>query len=163
MKVFVLFFITFILLILDTSFIVFFDFNNYYPSVLSLCFFIYCLNNEKYGITCLALFIGFLQDVFFYNGFGINIFLNLVIGLSLYFLSVKYNRSNYMLSVFLISCVSLVKSFLVIIYMNIVFKVNILIVTLLYEFIYTFILLLFMYPIFNSIFKSKLFKKMLEF
>ncbi len=163
MKVLILSFITFVFLILDTSFIVFFDFNNYYPSIVSLYFFVYSLNDEKYGITFFALFVGFLQDIFFNNGFGVNIFLNLVLGLLVYYLSVKYNKNKYILSVFLISGVSLLKSFLVIIYMNIAFGINIHIVKLVYEFVYTFVLLLFMYPIFNIMFRSKLFRKILEF
>lgn len=163
MKVLILSFITFVFLILDTSFIVFFDFNNYYPSILSLYFFVYSLNDEKYGITFFALFVGFLQDIFFNNGFGVNIFLNLVLGLLVYYLSVKYNKNKYILSVFLIAGVSLLKSFLVIIYMNIAFGINIHIVKLVYEFVYTFVLLLFMYPIFNIMFRSKLFRKILEF
>lgn len=163
MKVLILSFITFVFLILDTSFIVFFDFNNYYPSIVSLYFFVYSLNDEKYGITFFALFVGFLQDIFFNNGFGVNIFLNLVLGLLVYYLSVKYNKNKYILSVFLITGVSLLKSFLVIIYMNIAFGINIHIVKLVYEFVYTFVLLLFMYPIFNIMFRSKLFRKILEF
>lgn len=163
MKVLILSFITFVFLILDTSFIVFFDFNNYYPSIVSLYFFVYSLNDEKYGITFFALFVGFLQDIFFNNGFGVNIFLNLVLGLLVYYLSVKYNKNKYILSVFLIAGVSLLKSFLVIIYMNIAFGINIHIVKLVYEFVYTFVLLLFMYPIFNIMFRSKLFRKILEF
>lgn len=163
MKVLVLSFITFVFLVLDTSFAIFFDFNDWYPSIVSLYFFIYSLNNEKYGITFFALFVGFLQDIFFYNGFGVNIFLNLVIGCIVHYLSVKYNKNKYILSIFLVASASLLKSFLVIIYMNIAFGVNIYIVKLLYEFVYTFVVLLFMYPIFNSMFKSKLFRKTLEF
>ena len=163
MKVLVLSFITFVFLVLDTSFAIFFDFNDWYPSIVSLYFFIYSLNNEKYGITFFALFVGFLQDIFFYNWFGVNIFLNLVIGFIVHYLSVKYNKNKYILSIFLVASASLLKSFLVIIYMNIAFGVNIYIVKLLYEFVYTFVVLLFMYPIFNSMFKSKLFRKTLEF
>lgn len=163
MKVLVLSFITFVFLVLDTSFAIFFDFNDWYPSIVSLYFFIYSLNNEKYDITFFALFVGFLQDIFFYNGFGVNIFLNLVIGFIVHYLSVKYNKNKYILSIFLVASASLLKSFLVIIYMNIAFGVNIYIVKLLYEFVYTFVVLLFMYPIFNSMFKSKLFRKTLEF
>lgn len=163
MKVLVLSFITFVFLVLDTSFIVFFDFNNYYPSIVSLYFFIYSLNSERYDITFFALFVGFLQDIFLNNGFGVNIFLNLVIGLLVYYLSIKYNRNKYILSIFLIASASLLKSFLSIIYMNIAFGINIHMIKLLYEFVYTFVLLLFMYPIFNVMFKSKLFRKILEF
>ena len=79
MKVLVLSFITFVFLVLDTSFAIFFDFNDWYPSIVSLYFFIYSLNNEKYGITFFALFVGFLQDIFFYNGFGINILLSFLV------------------------------------------------------------------------------------
>lgn len=163
MKIFILCLITIILLVLDTSFIPFLGFNNYYPSLLSIYCCVYCFNNEKYNVTLFTVFVGFFQDVFFYNGFGINIFLNLIIGLILSKLSNKYNKNKFILSTLLITFSLLLKSLLITLYVNIALKINVNVIKFYYEFLYTFILVLFTYPLFNSIFKSKLFEKKLEF
>lgn len=163
MKHFVLFMIAIVLFILDTSFMPYMSFKNFYPSLLTLYFFIYCLNNEKYSITFFALYIGLIQDIFFNNSFGLNIFLNLSIGLILLCLSNKFNKDKYILSIFVVTVVSVFKSFVIVIYVFIFLKINANIIGMFYEFIYTFVMLIIIYPIFNAMFKSRLFKKTLEF
>ena len=163
MRIFVLCLTEIVLLVLDKSFIPFFDFNGYYPSLFALYFCVYSLNNEKYNVTLFSIFVGFFQDVFFYNGFGINILLNLIVGLILSKLSNKYNKNKFIVYVLLITFSLMFKSLLITLYINIVLKININVSVFYYEFLYTFVLVLFMYPIFNSIFKSKLFEKKLEF
>lgn len=163
MKIFILFLITFILSILDVSLIPFFDFNGFYPSLLSLYLFVYSINMEKYDIVFYSLLVGFFQDLFCYNGFGLNIFFNLVLGLTLFYLSAKYNKSKYVLSVLIIVSFAVLKNFFIALYMNLFLNTNIKFFMFIYDFIYTFILMLFLYPIFNSIFKSKLFRRGLEF
>ncbi len=163
MRIFVLCLTEIVLLVLDTSFIPFFDFNGYYPSLLTIYYCVYSLNNEKYNVTLFSFFVGFFQDVFFYNGFGINILLNLIVGLILSKLSNKYNKNKFIVYVLLITFSLMFKSLLITLYINIVLKININVSVFYYEFLYTFVLVLFMYPIFNSIFKSKLFEKKLEF
>lgn len=163
MKYFILFIVTFILSILDTSFMPYMSFGDFYPSLLTLYFFIYCLNNDKYSITFFSLYVGVIQEVFFNNSFGLNIFLNLSIGLMMLYLSNKFNSHKYILSVFVVTAVSMFKNLLISMYVFIFLKINISIIGMFHEFIYTFIIVLFIYPISNVIFKSKFFKKTLEF
>lgn len=163
MKFFILFIITLFLFVIDISVMPNFKLINYYPSLLTMCFFIYCLINDKYEITYLAIFVGFVQEIFFHSIFGINIFLNLCIGLGLFKMVNKYNSKNHILSIFFLLMSLFVKNFFIRIYMFIVFKINAVTLNLFYEFIYTLLLLLFVYPIFNVLFRSKLFKKTLEF
>lgn len=163
MKIFILCLITCILSILDVSLMPFFDFRGFYPSLLTLYFFVYSVNVEKYDIVFYSLLIGFFQDLFCHNGFGLNIFLNLVLGLNLCYLSVKYNKSKYILSVLIIVSFAVLKNLFISVYMNLFFNTNINFLMFIYDFIYTFVLMLFLYPMFNSIFKSKLFRKGLEF
>lgn len=163
MKYCILFIITFILAILDTSFMPHMSIGNFYPNLLTLYFFIYCLNNEKYSITFFAVYVGFIQEIFFNNSFGVNIFLNLSMGLILLYLSNKYNKNKYILSVFIITVVCMFKNLLVSLYVFIFLGVNVGIFRILNEFTYTFIILLFLYPISNVVFRSKFFRKALEF
>lgn len=163
MKVFILILISIILLIFDVSLLPFFGIGEIYSSSLSIYFFIYCVNNEKYGIVFLSLFVGFLQDIFFHNIFGVNMMLNMIIGVVLYFISIKCNRNRKLFYIFIISFASIVKSLLIILYLLISSKINFNVFDLAYEFAHAFLLSLFMYPVFNSMFNNKLFKKILEF
>lgn len=163
MKVLVLFLITFFLSVFDVSLMPFFDFKGFYPSLLSLYFFVYSMNSEKYNIVYFSVLVGFFQDLFFFNGFGINIFLNLVMGLSLFYLSIKYNKSKYILSVLIVVSFAVLKNIFISLYMNLFFNVNFVLIKFVYDFLYTFTLMLLLYPIFNNMFKSKLFRKGLEF
>lgn len=163
MKIFVLILISTVLLILDTSFLPFFSFDGFYSSLLTVCFFVYCVNNEKYNIVLFSLFTGFLQDVAFYNGFGINILLNLIGGVVLYFISVKCNRNRKFIYILIISFMTVLKSLSMVMYAAVFFGINFNVMGVVCEFIHAFLLSLFMYPMFNSIFNSKIFKKVLEF
>ncbi len=163
MKVFVLCLVTFILSVFDISLMPSFDFRGFYPSLLSLYFFVYSMNSEKCNIVYFSVLVGFFQDLFFSNGFGMNIFLNLVMGLSLFYLSVKYNKSKYIVSVLIVVSFAVLKNIFISLYMNLFFNVNLILAKFVYDFLYTFVLMMLLYPIFNNMFKSKLFRKGLEF
>lgn len=163
MKAFVLLSIVLFLFIVDISVMPNFRLMNYYPSILILFFYVYCFENNKYEIICLSIFVGFMQEVFFHNIFGINIFLNLCIGLILFNLANKYSSRNYILCIFFLLTASFIRNLFIRIYMFLIFGISIGALNLFYEFIYTLLLLLFVYPIFNILFRSRLFKKTLEF
>lgn len=151
------------LFVIDVSVMPNFALNNFYPSLLSMCFFIYCLINEKYEIMFLSLFVGFMQEIFFHKIFGINIFLNLCIGLIISKVVKKFSFKSHVAYIFLLTIALIARDFLIRLYMFIVFGINFNGLNLLGEFIYTFLLLVFVYPTFNVLFRSKLFKKTLEF
>ncbi len=162
MKLVIVILLTFILLVVDVSFLPFFRFDGVYSSALTIFIFVYCMNNEKYGITCLSLFSGFLQDVYFHNVIGVNMLLNLVLGNVVYLLSTKCNKNKHVFYIFIISILHVCRGMFINLYL-VVMGYSISLLNIFYEFLHVFVLSLFMYPMLNGIFKSKLFKKALEF
>ncbi|MEG2353706.1 MAG: rod shape-determining protein MreD [Clostridium sp.] len=67
------------LLVLDNTIIPMMDINNYYPSLLFIFVVIYSIINGPIDAVILGAFSGILQDVYFFNGIGINAFINLLI------------------------------------------------------------------------------------
>ena len=111
MKFLLLFIIGIFFFLLDISVIPLFTINGSYTSLTSVYFFICCMNIEKYEIVYFSVVIGFLQDVFFINGFGVNIFLNIILGVLFYYVSIKYNKNKYFLSVLIVSIFCIFKIF----------------------------------------------------
>ncbi|AID44360.1 Rod shape-determining protein MreD [Candidatus Arthromitus sp. SFB-mouse-NL] len=121
------------------------------------------MNIEKYEIVYFSVVIGFLQDVFFINGFGVNIFLNIILGVLFYYVSIKYNKNKYFLSVLIVSIFCIFKSFITNIFLMIFLGVGISGLYMIYELIYIFVFSAFLYLFLGRIFKGRLFKKSLEF
>ena len=67
------------LAILDNSLIPFFAIKGGYPSLLFTFAIAYSLVNKREKTIFIGVISGILQDVFFFNGFGINCFLNLLL------------------------------------------------------------------------------------
>lgn len=155
--------ISIFLFIIDISCMPFFNVYGVYPSLLNIYFFIYCMNMEKYEIFYFSVIIGFLQDIFFYNGFGVNVLLNIILGIIFYYVSMKYNKNKYLLSIFIVSSLSVIKSFLINVFLKISFGMDMNILGLFYELIYSIFVSIFIYAVLDKFFKSKLFKKTLEF
>ncbi len=163
MKFLIIFISSIFLFILDISFMPFFDINGFYPSLLIIYFIIFCINSDKDEIFYFSIFSGFMQDIYFGNGFGLNIFLNIILGVLCYYVATKYNRNKYFLSVFIISIIYILKSLLISGYLFLFFGIDISILKFIIEFIYLFILVSCFYPLVDKLFKSKLWKKSLEF
>lgn len=78
-RILVVFSLSLLFLILDNSFIPFISIKGYYPSLLflfSICFSI--ISGPEDGLW-VGIFTGALQDLYFSNGFGINILTNMLI------------------------------------------------------------------------------------
>ena len=163
MKFLLLFIICIFFFLLDISVIPLFTINGSYTSLTSVYFFICCMNIEKYEIVYFSVVIGFLQDVFFINGFGVNIFLNIILGVLFYYVSIKYNKNKYFLSVLIVSIFCIFKSFITNIFLMIFLGVGISGLYMIYELIYIFVFSAFLYLFLGRIFKGRLFKKSLEF
>lgn len=71
--------ISIVLVILDNSFVPFFAVKGSYPSLLFTFAIAYSLINGKKKATFIGAFSGILQDIFFFQGFGINSLLNLLL------------------------------------------------------------------------------------
>ncbi|MDI9219004.1 MULTISPECIES: rod shape-determining protein MreD [Clostridium] len=79
MKKWVLILISLVLLILDNSLIPFFAIKGAYPSLLFVFAIAYSIINGKSEAVFIGVMTGLMQDVFFYNGFGINALINMLI------------------------------------------------------------------------------------
>jgi rod shape-determining protein MreD len=77
-KTLVLFLISIILSILDNTLVHFIAIHGYFPSFLFAFIILYSINNEGWQVVGLGIFAGFLQDVFFLHGFGINMLTNML-------------------------------------------------------------------------------------
>lgn len=77
MKKIYLVIISIVLLILDTSLVPFFSIKGIYPSLLFVFAIAYSIINGKKEGVIIGLLSGALQDIFFFQGFGINILVNM--------------------------------------------------------------------------------------
>lgn len=67
------------LAILDNSIIPFFSIHEAYPSLLFVFAIAYSLVNKREKSVFIGVVTGILQDIYFFNGFGVNCFLNLLL------------------------------------------------------------------------------------
>ena len=67
------------LAILDNSIIPFFSIRGGYPSLLFTFAIAYSLVNKREKSVFIGVVSGVIQDIFFFNGFGVNCFLNLLL------------------------------------------------------------------------------------
>jgi rod shape-determining protein MreD len=66
-------------LILDSTLVPFFAIRGYYPSLLLLFAIFYSIINGSWDGLWIGIFSGILQDIYFFNGFGVNAFSNMLI------------------------------------------------------------------------------------
>lgn len=78
-RVLVLIFLSLLLLILDNAVVPFFAIKGFYPSLLFLFAVCYSIVNGTWEALWFGIFTGVLQDVYFFNGFGVNTLLNMLI------------------------------------------------------------------------------------
>lgn len=79
MKKWVLILISLVLLILDNSLIPFLAIKGAYPSLLFVFAIAYSIINGRSEAVVIGVISGLMQDIFFYNGFGINALINMII------------------------------------------------------------------------------------
>ncbi|BAK80891.1 hypothetical protein [Candidatus Arthromitus sp. SFB-rat-Yit] len=163
MRFVVLFVLSVFFFILDISLIPIIATNGVYTSLANIYFLMCCMNIEKHEVVYFSLIIGFFQDIFFTNGFGFNIFLNISLGILFYYVAMKCNKNKYFLSVSIISIFSALRSLITSIFLSIFLGIGINWLYLIYELIHIFIFSAFIYLLLNKMFKGKLFRKSLEF
>ena len=78
MKKWVLILISLVLLILDNSLIPFLAIKGAYPSLLFVFAIAYSIINGRSEAVVIGVISGLMQDIFFYNGFGINALINML-------------------------------------------------------------------------------------
>lgn len=78
-KVFVLFLISVLFLVLDNALVPFFSIRGAYPSLLFVFALCYSIISGSWGAVFIGVFSGLLQDVYLINGLGINMLINMLI------------------------------------------------------------------------------------
>ena len=102
------------LVILDNSLVPFFSIKGVYPSLLFVFVIAYSLVNSKERSIFVGVISGVLQDVFFFNGFGVNSLLNLLLCLLASFIGsgiIKSKRLIPVVSMFFITVVKYIAVF----------------------------------------------------
>ncbi|WP_160687267.1 rod shape-determining protein MreD [Clostridium sp. C2-6-12] len=79
MEKFIIVLVSIVLLILDNSLMPFFSINGACPSLLFVAAIAYSMINGKEKAVFAGVVSGILQDIFFFNGFGVNSLLNLLL------------------------------------------------------------------------------------
>ncbi|MBE6071298.1 MAG: rod shape-determining protein MreD [Clostridium butyricum] len=151
MEKLILVLISIVFLILDNSFAPFFAINGAYPSLLLTFAIAYSILKKKEDAVFIGVISGMLQDIFFYNGFGINSLLNLflcilasIIGESI----VKNKRLIPTLSMFVITIVKFFGLVIVLYFMDISIDINI--IKLIIMSVYNSIIMFFFYKIISK-------------
>lgn len=79
MKKIFLVFICLVLFIVDNTIVPFFNINTYYPSILFIFGLCYSIINGKWEALWIGVLTGVLQDIYFFQGFGINSLVNMIV------------------------------------------------------------------------------------
>lgn len=122
MKNVILVLIAIILLVLDNSFTPFIEIKGAYPSLLFIFSISYSIiKGEKEGIK-IGVISGLLQDIFFFNGFGVNALINMlicyvagIVGKGIW----KEKKLIPMITMFLASIVKVIGVYLLMYFLNI--------------------------------------------
>jgi rod shape-determining protein MreD len=78
-KVVILTILIFVLEVLDNTMVPFMAMYGYYPSLLFLFVICYSLINDRWSALKVGLISGAVQDLFFINGFGVNMLINMLL------------------------------------------------------------------------------------
>jgi rod shape-determining protein MreD len=111
-----------VLLILDNSLIPFFSINGACPSLLFVAAIAYSMINGKEKAVFAGVVSGILQDIFFFNGFGVNSLLNLLLCIFAAQIGsgiVKSKRMIPVVSIFIITMIKYVGVFIIFYIVNV--------------------------------------------
>lgn len=119
MKKWVVILISIVLLILDNSLMPFLGIRGAFPSLLFVFAISYSIINGAKEATMIGVFSGLLQDIFFYNGMGINSFSNLILCVLAAFIGENIFKSKKLIPVLTMLLVSTIKVGLVYVFIKI--------------------------------------------
>lgn len=143
-KVFTLSALTLLFLILDNGLVPFFAIKTYYPSLLFVFIISYAIIYGSFEGLWLGLIAGILQDIYFFNGFGINGFTNMLMCVLAGFIGNNIFKEKSLIPVVTNFILSLLKGVMVIIICYLIGKyVNIKMV--IYQGLYNMIISIFIY------------------
>lgn len=110
------------LVMLDNSLVPFFSIKGAYPSLLFTFAIAFSLLNGKEKAVFIGVVSGLLQDIFFFNGFGVNSLLNLFLCLLVSFIGagiIKTKRLIPVVSIFFITIIKCAGIFVIFYLLNI--------------------------------------------
>lgn len=113
MKRVVLIGVAIILLVLENAVLPFYSFRGAYPSLLFVFAIAYSIINGKKEAVFIGIVTGFLQDIFFFQGFGINIFCNLLLCVLASYIGEGIFKQNRLIPVFSSFVISILKIVLI--------------------------------------------------
>ncbi|MDR3596943.1 rod shape-determining protein MreD [Clostridium sp.] len=115
------------LVILDNSIVSFFSIRGVYPSLLFVFAIAYSFVNSKEKAVFIGVVSGLLQDIFFFNGFGINSLVNLLLCLLASFIGagiIKNKRLIPVVSMFFITVIKYIAIFAIFYFLKIKIDVS---------------------------------------
>jgi rod shape-determining protein MreD len=143
-KLLTLFFICVLFLILDSTLVPFFAIRGYYPSLLLIFVIFYSIVNGSSEGLWLGAFAGILQDLYFFNGFGINAFSNMLICSAAGFIGIGIFKEKSLIPIVSSFVLTLLKGIIVFVILYIA-KVKFPVENIFYSSIYSMIVSIFMY------------------
>ena len=122
MEKLILILVSIVLLILDNSLVPFLSIKGAYPSLLFVFAIAYSLINGKEKAIFIGVVSGMLQDIFFFNGFGVNSLINLLLCVLASYIGagiVKNKRLIPIISIFFITLIKYMGIFVIFYLLNI--------------------------------------------
>ncbi|MFA9398880.1 MAG: rod shape-determining protein MreD [Clostridiaceae bacterium] len=152
-------FIPFILIILDNSIMPFVSIKGIYPSLLLVFLICYAINTGIYEGIGMAIYCGFLQDLYLYSGIGICMFSNMIIAIAAYYIGKSIIKENIGLPSITVFLLSLLQGTLVFVFLFLTknyFSFSRVFFNSIYDFVLALILYKFIYKFCNrSYIKAK--------
>ncbi|MCM0648961.1 rod shape-determining protein MreD [Clostridium swellfunianum] len=143
-KLFTLLFICVLFLILDNTLVPFFAVRGFYPSLLTVFVVLYSIMNGSFEGLWIGILSGFLQDIYFFSGFGVNAFSNMLICTLAGFIGIGIFKEKGLIPVVSSFALALLKGIIVFVILYIA-KVYIPIQNVLYNSLYSMLVAIFMY------------------
>lgn len=131
-------------LILDNTLVPFFSIKGYFPSLLLLFAIFYAVINGAYEGIWIGVFSGLLQDLYFFNGFGVNAFTNMLVCTAAGYIGVSIFKEKSLIPIISSFFLTLAKGILVFAILYVA-KVYTNFDHLLYNSIYSMVISVFMY------------------
>lgn len=158
-KMIVLMLLCVLFFVFDNTLVPFFAIKGYYPSLLFIFVIFYSINNGSWQGLWIGVFSGLLQDLYFFNGFGINAFSNMLLCVGAGVVGIGIFKEKRLIPVIAALILTLFKGVIVfsILYIT---KVATPFANILYNSIYAMIISIFMYkPIYRFCQKEYMQKK----
>lgn len=158
-KVVILTILIFALEVLDNSMVPFFSVYGYYPSLLFLFVISYSIINDRWSALKVGLISGALQDLFFINGFGVNMLVNMLLCVLAGEIGRNLFKEKKLIPILTILGLTFLKGILVYIILYFI-GIKVMLYSSVFVAIYSFVLAIFVYkPIYKLCQKPYMIKK----